>query len=97
MNKDGIESHILVLKIVLLCNDSFIENRTNSGKWVIRGRSTEQALLLAGIQAGLNKKELDDAEPKIEERFFDPNRKFASSLHRFSDNQNILIWSEPRR
>ena len=91
LNKDGIESHILALKIALLCNNSFIENSDEPlEKWIIRGAPTEKALLLAGIQAGLNKKELDEAEPKIEERFFDPSHKFASSLHRFSENQNIL-------
>ncbi len=91
LNKDGIESHILVLKIALLCNNSFIENPDEPlEKWIIRGAPTEQALLLAGMQAGLNKKELDEAEPKIEERFFDQSRKFTSSLHRFSEDQNIL-------
>ncbi len=53
-------------------------------------RPTEKALLLAGIQAGLNKKELYEAEPKIEERLFDPGRKFAASLHRLSSEKNIL-------
>ena len=93
IDKDGIESHISVLKIALFCNDAFIENPDEPlEKWIIRGPPTEKALLLAGIQAGLDKKELYEAEPKIEERLFDPGRKFAASLYRLWSQKNIGIW-----
>ena len=91
IDKDGFESHVLALKIATLCNEAFIENPEESlEKWIVRGRPTEKALLLAGIQAGLNKKELEKKEPKIDELPFDPIYKYSATLHKISPNQNIL-------
>ena len=91
IDKDGFESHVLALKIATLCNEAFIENPEESlEKWIVRGRSTEKALLLAGIQAGLNKKELEKKELKIDELPFDPIYKYSATLHKISPNQNIL-------
>ena len=91
IDKDGFESHVLALKIATLANEAFIENPEESlEKWMVRGRPTEKALLLAGIQAGLNKKELEKKEPKIDELPFDPIYKYSATLHKISPNQNIL-------
>jgi len=50
----------LALKIATLCNEAFIENPEETmEKWIIQGRPTDKALLLAGMQAGINKKELE--------------------------------------
>jgi len=82
IKKDGQESHILALKIALLCNESFIENLNEPmSQWIIRGRPTEKALFLAGVQAGLDKRELERKQPKIDQFLFDPTYKYAASLH----------------
>jgi len=91
IDKDGFESHVLALKIATLASEAFIENPEESlEKWIVRGRPTEKALLLAGIQAGLNKKELEKKELKIDELPFDPIYKYSATLHKISPNQNIL-------
>jgi Ca2+-transporting ATPase len=91
IRRDGQESHILALKIGLLCNESFIENLDEPmDKWVIRGRPTEKALLLAGIQAGLDKRKLEKKQPKIDQFLFDPTYKYAATLHRLDPENNIL-------
>jgi Ca2+-transporting ATPase len=91
IKKNGIESHILALKIATLCNEAFIENpEAPLEEWILRGRPTDKALLLAGIQAGLSKKELEKKEPKIGEIPFDPTYKYLATLHRLSSSQNIL-------
>ncbi len=91
IRKDGQESHILALKIGMLCNESFIENLNEpTAKWIIRGRPTEKALLLAGIQAGLDRNKLIERQPKIDQFLFDPTVKYAASLHRLDKNKNIL-------
>lgn len=91
INKNGTESHILALKISMLCTEAFIENSEDAlEKWIVRGRPTEKALLLAGIQAGLNKKELEKEQPKIDELFFDSSYKYSATLHKFSKSKNIL-------
>jgi len=91
VDKDSVASHILALKIVTLCNEAFIENPEEAlEKWIVRGRPTERALLLAGIQAGLNKKELEKEQPKIAELPFDPVYKYSATLHKLTDEENIL-------
>jgi len=91
INSNGIESHILVLKIATLCSDAFIENPDEPLKeWIIRGNPTDRALLIAGLQAGLSKKELNRSQPEITDFPFSPTLKYSASLHRFSDKENIF-------
>jgi len=85
------QSHNLALKIVMLCNESFIENfEEPMEKWIIRGRPTERVLLLAAIQAGLSKKDVEKEQPKIDQLLFDPTYKYAASLHQLDKENNIL-------
>src|SRR3989344_8778453 len=64
---NGVESHIVALKIATLTNDAFIENPdAELHEWVIRGRPTERAFLVAGAHAGLRKEELERAPPLID-------------------------------
>ncbi|MFH1671377.1 MAG: HAD-IC family P-type ATPase [Candidatus Portnoybacteria bacterium] len=88
---DGDHSHAKALKIALLCNEAFVENHEEpTERWIIRGRPTEKALLLAGIQFGLSKKELLKKEPLIDKFLFNPVYKYAASLHRLDGEINIL-------
>lgn len=82
-DKNGIESHVLALKIATLANDAFIENiKDEFHDWIVRGRPTEKALIIAGAHAGLNKKELEKDYPVIDRISFDSDLKYAASLHR---------------
>lgn len=91
INKDGMESHILALKISALCNDAFVENpEATMEEWIVRGEPTEKALLLAAIQAGLSKKELEKQEPRISELHFDPISKYSATLRKFAHNNRVL-------
>ncbi len=90
-SKELADSHILALKIATLCNEAFVENPEEiMKKWVVRGRPTEKALLLAGIQAGLNKEDLEKEQPKIDELPFDPVYKYSASLYQLNRNQDII-------
>ncbi|MBI4119813.1 MAG: HAD-IC family P-type ATPase, partial [Parcubacteria group bacterium] len=90
-NANGVESHISALKIATLTNDAFVENpEAELQEWVVRGRPTEQALLLAGMQSGLNKKELEKQYPLLDRITFESDNKFAAALHRKNENQNTL-------
>jgi Ca2+-transporting ATPase len=91
IDKDSQASHILALKIATLCNESFIENPDEPmKKWIIRGRPTEKALLLAGLQAGLSKRDLEKEQPRIDQLLFNPINKYSASLHKFDAEHNIL-------
>lgn len=90
-NANGVESHISALKIATLANDAFVENpEAELQEWVVRGRPTEQALLLAGMQSGLNKHELEKQYPVLDRITFESDYKFAATLHRKNESQNTL-------
>jgi P-type Ca2+ transporter type 2C len=79
---DGEASHIIALKIGLICNNAIIENPEDElHKWTIVGNPTEKALLLAGRAAGLKKEKLEDEEPRIAEIPFDSEYKFMATRH----------------
>lgn len=83
--------HLLALKIACLCNAAFIENpEAVMQEWIIRGEPTDRALLSAGIEAGLNKKELEKKMPKIAEIPFSPLNKYQATVHRLGEKENIL-------
>jgi len=84
----------LALKIASICSEAFIENSEEAiEKWIVRGRPTDKALLLAGIGVGLNRKNLEDEFPKISKLPFDPKRKFILSLNKLTKTKNILFIS----
>lgn len=88
---NGAESHILALKIATVVNEAFVENPDQVlEKWVVRGRPTDQALLLAGMQAGLYKNELEKKYPLIETINFSSDLKYAAALCKKTDKENIL-------
>src|SRR4030043_494892 len=71
-NANGVESHISALKIATLANEAFVENpEAELQEWVVRGRPTEQALLLAGRQSGLDEEEREKQYTGLEQITFD--------------------------
>ena len=79
------------MKIATLANDAFVENPdAELQEWVVRGRPTEKALLLAGMQSGLNKQELEKHYPLLDRISFESDYKFAATLHRKDEKQNTL-------
>lgn len=90
-NGNGKESHITALKVATLATDAFVENpEAELENWIVRGRPTEQALLLAGMQSGLNKKELEKQMPVIDRITFDNQLKYSAAYHKISGKENVL-------
>jgi len=91
IEKDGKDSHVLALKIGTFCSEAFIENPDDPlEKYIVRGRPTDRALFLAGVQAGITKKELLNKQPKIDGLPFNPVYKYSASLHEFSKSKDVL-------
>jgi Ca2+-transporting ATPase len=87
----GKKAHILALKIATISNDAFIENLNKpADEWILRGSPTEKALLLAGVQAGFSKKELEKTEFKLAELPFSSNYKYAATLHKIEGDGEII-------
>jgi len=92
-------SHLLTLKIVTLCNEAFVENPEEvMEKWIVRGKPTDRALLLAGIEAGINRKELEKRMKKIDEIPFNPIHKYIANLYKINEKEFLLyICGAPER
>ena len=83
----------LALKVAILASETFIENPDEpKEKWIIRGRPTERALLMEGIENGLNKKELEKKELEIERLPFDPVYKYSAVLRKISGSENYFFY-----
>jgi Ca2+-transporting ATPase len=82
----------LALKIITLSNEAFIENpEETKEKWIVRGRPTDKALLLAGVEAGINRKQLEKEMIEIDEIPFDPIHKYSARFYIDKNkNQKIL-------
>ena len=86
--------HVSALRITAFANEAFIENPEETmKKWQVRGRATDKALLLAAIEAGINKKKLDEQFPQIAELPFDANRKYLASLRSAGKGRQVLYLS----
>jgi len=89
----------LILKIAALTNEAFIENPQAKPKdWQVRGRPTDRALLLAGIEAGFNRESIEKEEEVIYEMPFDPVRKYAATFTRGirkKERVNIYLVGAP--
>jgi len=71
----------LVLRIGMLCNDSFLTRRDNDECCDIYGDPTEGALLVAATKAGLNKEKLEKAFPRLDEIPFQSEKQYMATLH----------------
>lgn len=88
---NGHESHILALKIATLANEAFVENpQDDLHEWVVRGKATERALLVAGTHAGLQKGDLLKKLPLVDHIPFDSDNKYGASLHDVEKGKRAL-------
>jgi Ca2+-transporting ATPase len=78
----------LTLKAAVLTSEAFIENpEAPRGKWIVRGRPTDRALLEAGIGVGIRKKEAE--KKKTAELPFNPVNKFVAAFYK-ENNKKVL-------
>src|SRR3989339_599907 len=79
-----------LIKTSLLCNNARFEE--NNGAYEIIGDPTEGALVLAGLDLGLNKKLLIDKEPSVQKFEFDSKKKMMSILR--DNGRNKVLYSK---
>jgi Ca2+-transporting ATPase len=94
--KEGLEDILSVLKIGVLCNEAVVEHEDEQlSKIKIFGNMTERALLLAGLNFGLNKQVLQKDYPEIDILPFDSDKKYMATLHKYDNNKIIFIKGAP--
>lgn len=85
------EEQLLLLRIGVLCNDSYIAQHKEKIKTDdLSGNLTERALLLAGHHLGLEQSALIKEQPRIDEISFDSEKKFMMTLHTLDEKNNII-------
>ena len=83
----------LALQISVMCNEAFIENPEEmTKKWIIRGRPTDKALLLAGLEAGINQKELSKRMIKIAEIPFNSENKYLARVFTLKREKEDILY-----
>ena len=87
------------LEIAVLVNDAYIENSDDElSRWIVRGSPTTKALLLAGINAGVNRKEIEQNLSLLEEINFDSSRKYAANVYKTGkDKAAIYVLGAPEK
>ncbi|NCF75166.1 MAG: HAD-IC family P-type ATPase [Xanthomonadaceae bacterium] len=85
-------------KIGALCNEAFIENIDKTvDKWKIKGAPTDKALLVAGIQQGILKFELEKESIEIDKIPFDSEYKYQVSLREEKKQKYLYITGAPEK
>jgi P-type Ca2+ transporter type 2C len=84
-----------LFKIAVLCNDSALEQDTQTGKWIIRGDPTEGALVVAAEKAGLSKDDFEDSEPRVFEVPFSSERKRMTTIHNIQGKKCAYMKGAP--
>jgi len=88
----------LALKIAVLCNEAFIENPDDPiEEWVIRGSSTDKALLEGGFRRGFLKPELEKESVQILEVPFNSLDKYQLSLRKEGNDLFLYVNGAPER
>lgn len=86
------KDHELLLRIAVLTSEAFIENPDDPYPlWIIDGRPTDKALILAGAEVGQKKPVLEKAYVKIDEIPFSSENKFIAVLVQAAPVINGLV------
>ncbi len=73
------------LRAAVLASDARLERDESGGQWKLRGDPTEGALVVAGAKAGLQRSQLEDQFPRVNEIPFTSESKRMTTLHQTSE------------
>jgi len=87
-----------LLRAAVLCTDARLlpPSPPDSEGWRVLGDTTEGALLVAAVKAGLHPVAVKEAAQRIGEFPFDPVRKLMSTLHRTPEGDVLCVKGAPQ-
>ncbi|MGV9406290.1 cation-translocating P-type ATPase [Streptomyces sp. NPDC003667] len=74
-----------LLRTAALCSNARLVRTAGRDAWRVLGDTTEGALLVAAVKAGLDLAEEESRAPRVAEYPFDSKRKLMSTVHRDGD------------
>ncbi|MFF4964369.1 cation-translocating P-type ATPase [Streptomyces sp. NPDC001037] len=74
-----------LLRTAALCSNARLVRTAGRDAWRVLGDTTEGALLVAAVKAGLDPAEEESRAPRVAEYPFDSERKLMSTVHRDGD------------
>ncbi|MEK7501013.1 MAG: HAD-IC family P-type ATPase [Patescibacteria group bacterium] len=94
---ETMSNHLLALSYAMLVSEVIIENPQDEfHDWVLRGSAVEKAVVMAGVQAGLDLEKLKGRHKEIAAVPFNSQRKFSVSFREFENNQiQALVLGAP--
>ncbi len=84
-----------VLRRGALCSDARLLEPTGRDGWRILGDTTEGALVVAAVKAGLDLDAEAARTPRVGTFPFDPDRKMMSTLHQVGDHVEAYVKGSP--
>ena len=82
-----------LLQYGALCNDSELDTEGETPQAL--GDPTETALVMAALEAGMDKNELDCQWPRVHELPFDSDRKLMTTVHKMDDGYISITKGAP--
>jgi len=90
----GEEDERDTLNMAILTSDAFVEGKEEAlSEWVVRGRPVERAVVLAGLDSGINQGDLLKTQPRIDFLPFESKRRFVASMHKIGKHGNRVYLS----
>ena len=94
----NIENRQRVLTIAALANDAFVENpEAMFEQWIIRGKPTDKALLVAAREAGISKAELQKEFPLLEKISFESATQYQAAIHQVKGDIIAFVSGSPEK
>jgi len=85
--------HLRALEIGGIVNDAFVQNpHEELEKWSLQGRPTDQALLLAALQAGIDVEKMTQKHKRLARIPFSSARKFAAHVYANATTQTATLF-----
>ena len=79
----------------VLCNEGDLHRRGD--EWVRRGDPTDVALLALGRKLGVDRGSAVASRPQVGETPFEPERRYAATVHRTADGDRTFVKGAPER
>ena len=92
---ENVEAVGNVLRVGALCSDARLLPPSGNEGWRILGDTTEGALVVAAVKAGLDLDAEVARTPRVGSFPFDPDRKMMSTLHRVGDHVEAYVKGSP--